>query len=390
MVGHSRPTSEGSPKRARSSKRGGDRSLLVEGVLPRHVTHCQHYPKPSGEWWLWVWDPENPATKVRVPYSCRSWRCETCRRHEAAVTFSRIREALDGYEPSDLVFWTLTIDREGYFGGRRWKDEREAYKRISDMSRKLWKRVSRLCDRYGWERPGSRWVGSIEAHRSGWPHYHVVMVAPQLAQAMREQRAAANLLGLSEREGKLVQGELLSHVVASGWGRQSTCEAVEGSRESMADYLTKVAGDHEAAQGELAKLTQLPLNAPVKTRRIRSGKGFLPARRKSTWTGVLLRRRLDLMSGGYDVSTMNVIKRRPEESAVEYSTRYRHVVDACQYEEREADRERDIEAGHVLGVEKWNDAALRIGAPHLMRRKEVVVRYVDGKRQVSLPALFGS
>lgn len=356
------------------------RAVLVEGVLPRHVTHCQHHHQ-GGDWWLWVWDPANPAVKVRVPYSCRSWRCHVCRRHEAAVMFSRIREALEPYSSTDLVFWTLTIDRASYFGGRRWKDEREAYKAISHMSRNLWSRVARMCDRRGWDRPGSRWVGSVEAHRSGWPHYHVVMVCPELAREMREQRAAAEIAGLGEREGRLVQGELRAHVEAAGWGRQSTCEAVAGSREAMADYLTKIAGDHDAAQGELAKLTQLPLNAPIKTRRVRSGKGFLPKRRKSDWTGVLLRRQPDLLSGGVDVRTMSVIRRRPDETTEDYLARYHHVASACQLEEREADRERDIAAGHVIDLAAWNRAALEIGRPDIRLRPDPVVRYSDGVRE---------
>lgn len=49
---------------------------------------------------------------------------------------------------------------------------------------------------------------------------------------------------------------------------------------------------HDATTGEIAKITQAPLNAPIRFRRLRSGKGFLPPRHHDeTITGVLIRRR---------------------------------------------------------------------------------------------------
>jgi len=58
----------------------------------------------------------------------------------------------------------------------------------------------------------------------------------------------------------------------------------------LAGYITKIAGNTEKTHGELVKLSQVPLMAPKNFRRLRSGKKFLPKRRKGDGTGALHRR----------------------------------------------------------------------------------------------------
>jgi hypothetical protein len=114
--------------------------------------------------------------------------------------------------------------------------------------------------------------------------------APTLAVQLEQERVRRVDEGATPREAILIGGELKTAAVATGWGPQSTTEVAQ-STDAIAGYIVKLAGQHDATLGEISKLTQVPLNAPVRFRRLRSGKGFLPPRRKSRYTGVLLRRR---------------------------------------------------------------------------------------------------
>jgi hypothetical protein len=272
-----------------SSERGPVRPGEVIGaVLPRHVRACQHSDDRSERWFVWTWPLGKDGTQRRVPYSCGSWRCPVCRRHEAAVTFARIREAVhrDRYEPDGWVYMVLTIDRDGYYSGRPWPNVTAAYRALSAMSERFVKRLRRLC--------GSSlrsWVSVVEAHRSGWPHMNVMLYCPELAASLRESTRSRIDSGCTPRQAILLETEILQHAVACGWGPQSTAEGVK-DRDALAGYITKIAGNHDASVGELAKITQAPTAAPGRFRRLRSAKGFLPPRNKNpNVTGVLVRRR---------------------------------------------------------------------------------------------------
>ncbi|HSQ03454.1 MAG TPA: hypothetical protein VLN59_05435, partial [Burkholderiales bacterium] len=80
------------------------------------------------------------------------------------------------------------------------------------------------------------------------------------------------------------------------------------SSEAIAGYVVKLAGQHDAAAGELAKITQAPLNAPERFRRLRSGKGFLPPRHSDpNVTGCLVRRRR-AVAGDWEICAINAPK----------------------------------------------------------------------------------
>lgn len=286
--------SNGAAVGAWGANRRGRRSLRSLGlshavVLPRHVRACQHSQFGHEKWFVWTWKRGSPAIKTRVPYCCNSWRCEVCRRHEAAVTFARIKEATrrEGYHPSGWVFLVLTLDRDGYYSGKAWVDTDTAYRELSRMSRNFLARLRRAFN----GEPGSSWVAVVEAHRSGWPHMNLLLYAPELARELEELRVARIEAGATERESILLGGPVLQAATATGWGTQSTAE-VAHSQDAIAGYIVKLAGEADATNGELAKITQAPTNAPQRFRRLRSGRGFLPPRRSNpNVTGVLVRRR---------------------------------------------------------------------------------------------------
>lgn len=288
---------------------------------PEHVRQCWH--NGGRHWWLYTWRKENASTCKRVPYTCESWRCEKCRRHDAAVNFARITEAAQGLDPMGWCFLTLTMERNGV---KDWRDTDAAYKSLSRQSRNFLTALRRFHCSMGWcdvvrkpyecKRTGRtkwrttkvsnwsrQWVGVVEAHRSGWPHMHFMLWSPDLAAWLRAEQS-----GFAQRDPDraLLSPALRRLAEAAGWGARSTLEPAN-RREALASYLVKLSGEAGELTGELSKLTQLPTMAPVRFRRLRSGKGFLPPRRVNPeYTGTLLRRRPT--ERGFVVSPIHRVK----------------------------------------------------------------------------------
>lgn len=336
-------------------------------VLPRHVRACQHSTDCRERWAIWTWKRDGGATHTRVPYSCNSWRCPVCRRHEAAVTFARFKQAVQRVEaeqapgtPSGWVFLVATLDRDGYFSGKPWVDVNAAYRSLGKMSRKLLERIGREWGPETREEVrtirkgqragqtvvrhvptlGNRWVSVVEAHRSGWPHVNLVFWCPELAALLRRERAdrledpaIADAVELARdawkrreavphavrelaRQATLAGGRVAEILEASGWGLQSTAEAARDI-EAVIGYGVKLAGLHDASAGELAKVTQCPMNAPERFRRLRSGKGFLPPREKDeTVTGCMMRRRRSA-EGDWELQAINAPKDETQHPQIE-------------------------------------------------------------------------
>lgn len=299
-------------------------------VLPRHVRACSHSREHRERWFVWTWGRGSPEKQTRVPYCCNSWRCETCRRHEAAVTFARMRQAMTRPEldPAGWCFLVLTLDRDGYFSGKPWRDVNEAYRSLAALTRKTLTRIGRewgpdtALERSGRfkelrtvRKLGNRWVAVVEAHRSGWPHVNLMVWCPELAALLRGEHAdrladpeIADAVALARdawsrrepvpaaireraRRATVIGGDLADLLTGAGWGLQSTAEAAR-NLEAVIGYGVKLAGLHDSSVGELAKITQCPMNAPERFRRLRSGKGFLPPRVSNPEiTGCLVRRR---------------------------------------------------------------------------------------------------
>jgi hypothetical protein len=279
--------------------------------------------------------------QIRIPYNCNSWRCDVCRRFEAAVTFARIKEATAPLPADGWCFLVLTIDRAGYYSGQPWSDVNEAYRALGKMTRATLKRIgatwgpeTRLEGKKRLRtvrKLGNRWVAVVEAHRSGWPHVNLLVWCPELAAQLRADHAerlndpaVADAVALAfdafrarepipsavreqARKATRIGGSLRDLVEECGWGRESTAEAARSS-EAIAGYVVKLAGQHDASAGELAKITQAPLNAPERFRRLRSGKGFLPPRHcNPEVTGCLVRRRR-AVAGDWEICAINAPK----------------------------------------------------------------------------------
>lgn len=335
----------GAVTRARSA-----RSPKVIGqfqvVKPRHVRACVNSPTSEERWVVWWWSKDNPDRQHRCAYKCRSWRCQgECARHDASVIFARYKQAIEAVEaeqpkgvPHGWVFLVLTLDRDGYYGGTPWADVNAAFRALNKLSRKVKDRIGRrwgsVIKATGKVRArhvrsiGNRWCETVEVHQSGWPHLNLVMWCPELAEHLRADHAerledpeiadAVALVRDARERGEqvtpqtrerarravLVGGELRRIVEASGWGCQSTAE-VARDIIAVAAYGAKLAGMFDAAAGELAKVTQAPLNAPERTRRLRYGKGFFPKRYKNeAVTGCLFRRQRDVR-GDWRIVGMN-------------------------------------------------------------------------------------
>ena len=326
-------------------------------VIPRHVAACQHSPGQHERWFVWTWSRTATSVQTRVPYSCNSWRCAVCRRHEAAVTFARIKEATDPLPPEGWCFLVLTLDRDGYYGGTPWADVTAAYRALGKMTRATLGKIGRqwgaetVLERSGRSselrtvrKLGNRWVAVVEAHRSGWPHVNLLVWCPELAELLRQEHAdrledpeTGDAVALARdawargepipagvreraRRATVLSGALRDLAEASGWGRQSTAEAAR-SAEAIAGYVVKLAGQHDASAGELAKITQAPLAAPERFRRLRSGKGFLPPRHSDpNVTGCLMRRRR-AVAGDWELCPINRPKDPAQEEPIERAAR---------------------------------------------------------------------
>ena len=284
----------------RTSGRTGRADTSERNKVPSYVARCpgSQYTTTLPPVTLWTWDPKSPMGARRMVSRCGSWRCKSCQPFRASVDFARIEEALSLYHHEDVVFAVLTIDRNGRYGERVWETTEEAYRELSRMSRMLLKRLNRMLEAKGLDPVGSRWVSTVEAHKSGWPHLNLVMVSKGLSSIVEDARRERESAGLSKRETILATGDVLDHITGAGWGVQSTVERAQ-SKRALAGYIVKVAKSHDesfrAMAGEVAKMTQVPHNAPKGLRRLRSGVRFLPPRRKSGRTGAVIERRPEVV-----------------------------------------------------------------------------------------------
>jgi len=202
-----------------------------------------------------------------------------------------MRDAFAPCDPKGMCLLVLTLDRYGtYSGEQKWENAQEAYKDLSRLSNDFLKRLRKWFKKNGWNALGNRWVATVEAHRSGWPHVNFLLWSPQLADWLSEEKNAKMREGMCEQEANRVSSFLADIVTGAGWGLISTAERARNA-DLACGYIVKVAGKADESIGELSKMSQLPTNAPIRFRRIRSGKGFLPPRKKSEFmTGTLIRR----------------------------------------------------------------------------------------------------
>lgn len=338
--------------------------------------------------WFWTWKKAAPDLKSRSPYKCRNWRCpgadRECAKHEQHVTYARMKEGIerDQLDGRGFVFAVLTLDREGHFsdGKKRWQNSDEAYAALSRMTRKFFERLRRWMKRAGMRPLGREWVATVEAHRSGWPHVNILLWSPELADYVeREQVFYADTWQKAGFSATQFPPVLLELARSSHWGTRATIERVR-SQDAVLNYVAKLAGEAGQAMSEVAKLTQLPLNAPTRFRRLRSGKGWLPPRRKSVdGTGSIMMRKFDRNDGTPHAMPVATIK-DPTLAA--------HMAEASYAELRLWDRERE----NAAALREALDEARAKGAAALIfeaqaKRAGVRLRRAFSARELEAEAM---
>lgn len=228
-------------------------------VMPKYARACA-----DGEWFVVTWNKKELAKRGvamlrTTPYKCRSWRHSgECRRWRAAQNFSRLKATLDTIPRENMAFLVLTVDPKDY------EDRWDAFSWLYVCWEKLRKRLQR------WLGKDWKYVGTVETHRSGWPHLQVLLVgAPWRACRGSGWRS--------------VRRELRPRAMDCGFGKVVWLEPVR-SRDAVAGYCVKLAGEldgvHDGGESlkhvaEIAKYSQVPTNAPPNFRRLRASQKFL-------------------------------------------------------------------------------------------------------------------
>lgn len=259
--------------------------------IPSHVKHCANNPYRVGRWTLATWRRDAPTRQLRTAYTCGSYRCPSpeCQRAAAHRDFAKILEGVRSVGNFGWNYLVLTIDQHSTLntrsGGKRWKNEQEAFRELSRMSRNFLARLRRWFVSKGWRSFENKWVATVEVQKNGWPHLNLMLHSPELAEWLDE-----NPSELDESPNAL-RGPLREHAIGCDWGAVGFA-APSANAEALAGYLVQVGSGQERTVGEISKLTQVPTNARMKLRRFRSGKGFLRHRiRDGAWTGIMLRRK---------------------------------------------------------------------------------------------------
>lgn len=282
---------------------------------PRYISACF-----SQSWTLATWKKSDKSAEVKFrPAKCCSWRhVGPCAKSRAAEDYKRIAAALANHDRSHIAYLVLTLDPkawdgEGWLGvpgqrRERVRVERGAISQAFDALSDRWHVLRQSIVR---EHGKIRYVSTVEVHKSGWPHLNVIIVSESLANAVTD--AQRYLRGWDKHAGgreaaRMVLGGMLE---SAGFGPIAFIECANkwanGESDALAAYVSKLAaGAGETWNGEqsqrslvssmdgrivaeIAKLSQIPYNAPKNFRRLRSSKGFLPPVEKDEdATGMLL------------------------------------------------------------------------------------------------------
>lgn len=268
----------------------------LRAVIPRHVERCWNNGCRSD--YLYTFDKRAPAKKTRVRFRCGSWRCHgnggECARFSRHQLYARVLEAIkrDKLKPRGFVFMVLTVDQKG------WESAEDAFKDISRMHREFFAKLRTWMKRQGMRPIGREWMATVEVHRNGFPHLNILVWSPELAAYIeREQAREAERLAEQNKEydipKTLFPPEILALARRAHWNVRCTAERARNYRQ-VVNYAAGVAGDAGRVISEIAKLTQLPMNAPQRFRRVRTGKSWLPPKRRDpNRTGGIFRRWVD-------------------------------------------------------------------------------------------------
>lgn len=295
------------------------RRYTVADLPERAGKACRHcHELGARDWWIWTWKTGQGVLKQRRPYRCGSYRCPVCRKHDAHVQFARITKSSEPLDPRGWCFLVNTLDRLGTYSGKRpWKNQDEAFKDLQRIGQEFMRSLRRWFKQMGWEPLRNTWVSTTEAHRSGWPHQNWMIWHPQFADWLDEEKAAKEHEGITGRDAILASRQLADVLSRAGFGPMSTAERAK-SADALASYVVKLAGEADGLVGEVTKLCQLPINSPLRFRRLRSGKGFLPPRkhapdtvtklcgRLTTWADYMSRNQAALLCADDLLATFRV------------------------------------------------------------------------------------
>lgn len=240
----------------RYRKRGN--YLVPEGDY-KAVDACE-----DGRWHLLWGEAGKPEGWKPCAFLCGSWRHPgSCAQYRSQVDFMRLKEALGRYALRDITFGVLTLDPKrdpGLSVTERYHVLLERWTMLAREVRRRWGKLEYFL--------------SLEQHKSGLPHFNLIMTNAAIAQHLRDKPPTAR-----DVEQKLAPHWWRDLVAGCGFGARASLAHVV-SKEHAASYCTKVEKGAQpvpdALGAEVVKLSQLPLAAPKRTRRIRTSRRFLP------------------------------------------------------------------------------------------------------------------
>jgi hypothetical protein len=199
---------------------------------------------------------------VTFCFRCKSWRCVHCRPFIFRRDFARVCTALES-RPRWL-FVVTTFSPSSWQSGKTscWRNAWRANQRLRQrLARAVRGKVEYVC--------------TMEQHKSGWPHSNWAIRFDLLDQVEEE-----DLAEFASKVERLVKDTAPS----VGLGHSVYCEVLQGKERASA-YFSKLAGEKDTpgaqdAAGEISKTSQVPMDAPIGTRRIRASRGLLPPLRR--------------------------------------------------------------------------------------------------------------
>lgn len=379
------PSSQGMGARSRYLRQPRTAPVVV---LPAYVQACASNPNRTRIFWVYTWKRSDPTKKTRSPYVCGSWKCEHCRKHASHVLYERVREAFLPYDPAGGVFIVLTLRPDEHARGH--SDLDGVYKDLGNRLNKFMKRLRRYLMRMGYSDLENKYVSVIEAHLSGVPHINLVLHCPEFAAELRRDSDARQFVGQTKKESIMLTGDLLEAATDLGFGVRSTAEANRSTTDvgELASYVAKVAKHADKVHGEVAKLSQVPTMAPLNFRRVRSGKKFLPPKRRrdADTTGTVLRRWKD-REGATHVEPLI----RSENAAyTEEVARAVAIENEIVWQEEQAQgaeaKSKGTIAGPVTGyIEKDGAVEIAPGVMVVVRKRSLFVESAEHANALSAP-----
>ena len=227
------------------------------------------------------------------------------------------------------MLWTLTLPPAWHASPTENK-LLAANEALGDRLRRLFNRLNKQAKREG--RDALRYFWVREAHKSGVPHVHLLVVDPHTADALGERDARHNAQPGVAANGraKLAPAELMAAAIGAGFGERFEAELVKHKR-AVVGYMTKVVGamgdeqrakraayEERALAGEVTKGTQVPELLPHHCRSYGCSRGFIPPRRKDqnvtafieTDGGILRAKKTEIaVVDGYSDKDGNRVKR---------------------------------------------------------------------------------